>query len=54
MYSRIFSDQETEQSCHLVKLKGSGCSLPKRKGRAYYAAIGYKILIIQIEGLIQV
>ena len=28
----------------------NGCNFLKGKGRTYYAAIGYKIVIIQIEG----
>ena len=32
----------------------NGCNLLKGKGSAYYAATGYKIVIIQIEGYSEV
>ena len=49
--SALFSDQGSKavhKRAHLVKFKGNGCSL--LKGSAQCAAIGYKIVIIQIEG----
>ena len=51
--SSLLSDQDSKavhKRADLIKLKGNGCNLLKGKGSAYYAAIGYKIVTIQIEG----